>query len=271
MLEITRDVWGGHDYLPRVWSSWLDDHAGVLLVADCGGRTVGFQHLAIHPDRSAWLEGIRVHDDVRGLGIATALLTAGIEWARSNELPTVRLSTSSDNPASNRMAERARFDRVARFASVSITEGSESAITGARLARCDEFSAVRAFLASSPDSQYYTEGWTAYRITDVRLRLLIATQQVIVAGSGDLQGVAIATASVGRAVPRPGLLRGSADAATRILDYLRAAQCRLGVASVRGQVTVADDMWEQLGFHGLQRAWEHDMVLWELHLGMTAD
>lgn len=265
MLEITRNVWEGHDYVPRVWTSWLGGHAGVLLAAEVNGEMVGFQHVDVHPDRTAWLEGIRVGERAQGTGIATRLLAAGIAWARFSGLAAVRLSTSTDNPASNRMAERAGLTSVARFASVRLRASPDPTSPSVRLGRADDMAAIRRQLEQWGGARFYTEGWTAYRLTDDRLRLLLAMNQVAVHGD-NLDAVAIATATVEGARPRPGLLRGTPEGMRAILTYLRQSLYTLGVESIRSQLEATDDQWQGLASVGLERAWEYDMRLWQLEL-----
>lgn len=266
MLEITRDVWAGHDYVPRVWATWLSDHAGVLLVATAGGKMVGFQHVDIHPDGTAWLEGIRVLEEMQGAGIATRLLSAGLDWARVGGLSAARLCTSTDNPASNRLAQRAGMQAVARFASIRISASAQEQPGSVRLARPDELPAVRGTLEFWPDTPFYTEGWTAYSLTDERLRVLLASAQVVVHGDDNIDAIAIAPAVAEAAYPRPGLLRGTPEGTGQILEYLRRSLHLLGVASARGQLELRDGQWETAAAHGLERAWEHDMQLWQIAL-----
>jgi hypothetical protein len=33
VIELTRTIWGGEDYVPVVWAEWLEDYEGTLAVA----------------------------------------------------------------------------------------------------------------------------------------------------------------------------------------------------------------------------------------------
>ncbi|OLC61673.1 hypothetical protein AUH73_06605 [archaeon 13_1_40CM_4_53_4] len=61
ILEICKNIWNGHDYLPGVWDDWLADKDGRLIVATVKGRTVGVAHASLQTPDVAWLEGVRVH------------------------------------------------------------------------------------------------------------------------------------------------------------------------------------------------------------------
>ena len=73
ILEISRKIWGGHDYLPSVWDEWVADKNARFIVATVNGRTVGCAHASLQANYVAWLEGVRVHEQYRGLGIAGKL------------------------------------------------------------------------------------------------------------------------------------------------------------------------------------------------------
>ncbi|HZU11224.1 MAG TPA: GNAT family N-acetyltransferase [Chloroflexota bacterium] len=259
MLDISRTIWEGHDYIPSVWDRWLRDPNGVVLVAEAKGRAVGLQHAVLHPDGSTWLEGIRVAPEARGQGVAGALLGAGIQWARDSGSPAVRLSTASDNPASNRLVEKAGFSAVERFR--PLRGPAINGPTSASLAHPADFDAVWRALQGA---QYYTEAWTAYRITPPRIALLLSQHCVVVAGSG----VVIASATRRWSAPRIGLAVGQPD---DVADAVRLVQSRgaaLGLTEIRA--TIAHDaetvnVLAQLGFAGGD-GWEEAMLLHELPL-----
>ena len=73
ILEICKNIWNGHDYLPGIWDDWLAEKEGRLIVATVKGRTVGVAHASLQTPDVAWLEGVRVHEQYRGLGIAGRL------------------------------------------------------------------------------------------------------------------------------------------------------------------------------------------------------
>ena len=60
VLELTRWIWGGHDYIHLVWADWLKDTEGLLTVAEYGGHVVGLYKLTRLSPSEWWLEGLRV-------------------------------------------------------------------------------------------------------------------------------------------------------------------------------------------------------------------
>jgi hypothetical protein len=46
VLEFTRHIWEGEDYIPEVWSEWLADHQGLLATAEYSGSVAGLCKLS---------------------------------------------------------------------------------------------------------------------------------------------------------------------------------------------------------------------------------
>lgn len=268
MLEITRDVWDGTDYVPLVWNGWLHDSSGALFVAYLGRRLVALQHIEIQPDNTAWLEGIRVAADVQGQGVGMALLQHGIQWARDAGCSTVRLATTSANPASNRIAEKAGLVCIASFIPLS-APAERGSPTSARVALPSDLGRIWSFLDGRGDADFYTEGWTAYRLTRERLRVLLAGHTVSVVDREDVQAVGIVTASARRPVARVGLTVGEPAEVKEVVRAMRTAAGAMGMVGVRATLNADATTVRALEQAGLARsgqAWEHSMLLHELSL-----
>lgn len=265
MIEITRDVWEGHDYVPLVWDRWLRDADGVTFVAELDGRVLGLQHAAVQPDNSAWLEGIRVASGVQGQGIGFAMLQEGIAWARLSGLSAVRLATSSSNPSSNRIAEKGGLEVVQRFATRR-SDPAQEAVDAVRVALPSDLDAIWPLVE---DQRFYTESWTAFPLTRDRLRLLLAAHEVAVLGDGAISAVGIATSTT-IPVLRIGLLAGEMEGTVQIARWLRDRAAQARFTAVRAMVpfdSPALAAVESAGFAASSENWEHAMVLHALLLG----
>jgi GNAT superfamily N-acetyltransferase len=265
MLQMTRDVWGGHDYLPSVWHTWLADSSGMLMAATIEGRVVGFQHAGLQPDGSGWLEGIRVDPECQGHGIGTVLLSHGIEWARQMARGAVRLSTSDLNSASNRMAERAGMTQIGTFRMVEAEAAEGFYEAEVRVGSPTQCEAVADLLAEHGRT-FYTEGWTAYRLTVDRLSLLLAMGSVALVGDGGPEAVAIATFYGRRPYLRLGLLAGSSRGMSALALWVRGKAAQAALDTVRGPLHPDGVALEALGNAGYRTNFEHSMNLWELRL-----
>jgi len=109
-MEITRDVWEGRDYVPRVFDSWVSDAGASFQAAEIEGEVVGVQRLRPYAPGLVWYEGLRVAAAHRRQGIARAMLAASIEEARGHGFRQIRLATR-DLPAV-RLFESAGFGRL---------------------------------------------------------------------------------------------------------------------------------------------------------------
>ena len=131
VLAFATDTWNGHDYIPNAWPVWLESADGAFLVATVGapggedadgnplelGTPIAITRIAMLTDTEAWLEGIRVHPRVRGMGVASDLQVAELHWVAAQGAQVVRYATSWRNEASHRLGARDGIETVARFRS----------------------------------------------------------------------------------------------------------------------------------------------------------
>lgn len=109
-MEMTRDVWDGRDYIPRVFDRWVSDAGATFQAAEIDGVVVGVQRVRPFAPRLVWYEGLRVASDHRRQGIARTMLEAAIEESRQQNFREMRLATR-DLPAIQ-LFESAGFRRI---------------------------------------------------------------------------------------------------------------------------------------------------------------
>jgi GNAT superfamily N-acetyltransferase len=112
VMELTRTIWGGHDYVPFVWAEWLADPQGLLAAAEYGGRVVGVGKLSLLSADEWWLQGLRVHPEFQGRGIASRLHDYMLAYWQRNRGAVLRLATarkSSSTCAAHRLPQSASF------------------------------------------------------------------------------------------------------------------------------------------------------------------
>jgi len=95
MLELTRKIWDGDDYVPKTWQDWLKDHQGLLGVAELRGRVVGIGKLTRLSQDDWWLEGLRVHPQFEGQRIASRIHTYLLKSWEKMGSGTIRFATVS--------------------------------------------------------------------------------------------------------------------------------------------------------------------------------
>jgi GNAT superfamily N-acetyltransferase len=115
VMELCSHIWDGGDYIPHVWDAWMADPVGMLGVAELDGRVVGVFKLTKFQDKEWYLEGLRVHPDVQGKGIAAHIHEYVLDTWRRMGSGMVRLVTASYNVKVHHMCEQSGFKRIAEF------------------------------------------------------------------------------------------------------------------------------------------------------------
>src|SRR4030042_626925 len=110
VMEISRHVWEGHDYLPSVFESWLNDENSHFYGVEQDVRVVAVANLRLlEGGRTGWMEGLRVHPDYRGKGYANAMTQFLVRKAEDLDVARLRYTTGDNNAASLRLASMAGF------------------------------------------------------------------------------------------------------------------------------------------------------------------
>ena len=127
VVEMTRDMWEGRDYLPQVFERWVSDAGSTFQAAEMDGVVLGVQRLRPYAPGLMWYEGLRVASTHRRRGIARAMLDSAIGEAREQGFTEMRLGTAS--PAAVSLFEHAGFKRLVdiRWWRAQRVEGGEPA------------------------------------------------------------------------------------------------------------------------------------------------
>jgi GNAT superfamily N-acetyltransferase len=100
VIEMTKDVWGGHDYMPSVFDSWVADSASAFQAVEVEGEVVGVQRVRPYAPGLLWYEGLRVATSHRRQGLARAMLASAIAEAREHGGGEMRLATGNQDAVS---------------------------------------------------------------------------------------------------------------------------------------------------------------------------
>lgn len=113
ILELTRTLWEGQDYIPQVWADWLADPLGLLVVAEAQGQAVGLGKLTDLGLGEWWLEGLRVAPAWQGQGVASHIHEYLLEAWKLHGGGIVRLATSSQRVQVHHLCARLGFLQIA--------------------------------------------------------------------------------------------------------------------------------------------------------------
>ena len=122
VLEFTKHIWAGEDYIKYVWQDWLHDPCGVLAIAQYGSHAVGMAKVTFVSRGQWWLEGLRVDPAHQSLGIASHLHEYTNAWWLENGDGVVRLMTSSERVQVHHLCERTGYARVGEVIAYRSTE-----------------------------------------------------------------------------------------------------------------------------------------------------
>ncbi len=115
VMELSSHIWEGGDYIPMVWDDWMADPEGLLGVAEIGGRVAGVFKLTKYQEDEWWMEGLRVHPDFQGKGVASHIHNYVVDtWKRTGG-GVIRLATASYNVKVHHMCEQGGFKRIAEL------------------------------------------------------------------------------------------------------------------------------------------------------------
>jgi GNAT superfamily N-acetyltransferase len=114
ILDISKNIWDGTDYLPKVFHKWVDDKGYFLGAVDSNkNKVVAVDKLSILPDGTGWLEGLRVHIDYRGQKIGRDIAEEAIKIAKEllkkGVVNKLAFATHISNVESKTMMEKRGF------------------------------------------------------------------------------------------------------------------------------------------------------------------
>lgn len=196
LMSFIRGVWGGHDYIPRVWDEWLRDERGRTFVVEVDGVPVGMSRVRFLDDGSAWLEGARVHPAYRGRGLASTLGETSMRFARGKGVSLFRLTSGSRNWVAHRQIGRMGFKEASRFSVYEPPKGMRLRRSAqARKANPSELSIVMARIEQSKEFRLGSGVfWHNFSATSLKPELV---EELIAEGAVWRSGEAVAIAREG--------------------------------------------------------------------------
>lgn len=178
LMSFIKNVWGGHDYIPYVWDWWMKDPNGEMFVVEVDGAPVGMNRVRFLEDGSAWFEGVRVHPDHRGKGLASMLGENSMRVAKKRGIRVFRLTSGSRNRLAHRQIARIRFEEIARYSAYEPAKGKRlPRRKGARKAGKDDLDRVIELIEGSREYRLgrgvFWHGYTAASLTPDVIRKLV--------------------------------------------------------------------------------------------------
>jgi ribosomal protein S18 acetylase RimI-like enzyme len=184
LMEFIKHVWGGHDYIPYVWDSWIADRRAKMFVLLADGRQVGMNRMRQLPDGSVWMEGVRVHPDYRGKGLAGMLGENSMKVGRKGGATVFRLTSNARNRAAHRQVAKLGFREISRLSTYEPKKGQRFApqkgveTPGPGMLR-EVATELRGTKEFGLGAGVYWDGFTATALTDGVIGKLLADGAIL--------------------------------------------------------------------------------------------
>ncbi len=255
VLEFCKDTWPGGDYIQDVWDDWIVNRNGRLVVATIGGVPIGIAHASFQTQEVAWLEGIRVHPDYRGHGIAGKLNRALVRIVAQRGALVARLSTSISNKASQRHVEKVRFKKLASCERFEIRRGlnrKPDQVTRPRNYQAKTWDWLKVTVDFNRFHGMFSDGWTWYPITAGGMRQLYRRGQVLMTTQGHGPTSCSIFSSEDRRITL-GFAVGTGTSIAEAIRYLRFLLSRQKAEKVRALVPRGTSLIRVLRDSGFER------------------
>lgn len=185
--EISRGIWGDTDYLPSIAPVWIDDPASEFIGYELDDHLVAVTRNNHLEPGLIWLEGIRVHGDYRGRGLARILGEYQLTLALDASPERIELATYIDSTESLGLITSMGFGVVASFKCLEIAleeidtdSAAWQPVTSVEAATLDRWVEEIARTGEG----YLSFDWTFRRATPELLQLLIDRGEVYRTPSG---------------------------------------------------------------------------------------
>lgn len=267
MLELTGHIWEGHDYVPEVWHMWLNDPDGRLVVAESQGRMAAIGRLARLSKDEWWLQGLRVHPDFEGRGVASQVHDYLVDAWRSLG-GILRLSTGSNRLPVQHLCERTGFSKVGEFSffTALAIPGDESPPGDFQLLSLKETALGLECIRNSPTLPLQHGMWElGWEWMQPSLELLTeAVQRRMAFWWRDRDGLLVCRIDEEEDMPGPYIQHLAcrlADASSCLEDFRRLA-IRLGYAYAGWVAPLQPMLLDALAQAGFERSWDGSIFLY---------
>jgi GNAT superfamily N-acetyltransferase len=193
VLNFCKNTFSWGDYIDRVWDIWIREPNSIFLVSVVNEnnieRPIAIAHGILIPEKTVWLEGIRVDHKYRSQKLATNMSLYILEYAKKNGALYSSAIVSINNVASKGLMKKLGFKVISEWSYISIKpivvpELNNVMVSNSKVANLIEYQQILNFLNQSDifksSRKKFVNSWRWYDLTDNRLRMMIINKQVII-------------------------------------------------------------------------------------------
>ena len=193
VLNFCKNTFSWGDYIDRVWDIWIREPNSIFLVAVVNEnnieRPIAIAHGILMPEKTVWVEGIRVDRKYRSQKLATNMSLYILDYAKKNGALYSSAIVSINNEASKGLMKKLGFKVISKWSYISIkpivvTELNNYIASNSKVANLIQYQQILNFLNQSDifksSRKKFVNSWRWYNLTDDRLRTMINNKQVII-------------------------------------------------------------------------------------------
>lgn len=196
VLNFCKNTFSWGDYIDRVWDIWIGEPNSIFLVAVVVNENnieipIAIAHGILMPEKTVWVEGIRVDPKFRSQKLATNMSLSILDYARKKGALYSSAIVSIKNEASKGLMEKLGFKVISKWSYISIKpiilpELNNNMIIGnsIKVSNLNEYQQILNFLKKSDifkaSGKKFVNSWRWYDLTEDRLRMMINNEQVII-------------------------------------------------------------------------------------------
>ncbi len=173
ILELSSQIWEGHDYIPDVFDDWIED--GGFYCGKLDGKIIAVDKFTKQRNGVIWLEGLRVHPDYQGEGYASRMVNGLMDIVEEHDYSTLRFLTTAGKEPVKKMAYDQGFEikqvykyllideeKLGEFDKIDLPEIEQSSL--------NELDEIMDFITTSQEyddnDEQYMAHWTTYDLTE---------------------------------------------------------------------------------------------------------
>lgn len=266
VIEFTRTIWNGNDYLPEVWDDWIKDYDGQFITAEFGGKVVGVIKLTrLAPDQW-WIEGLRVDPEYQRRGIGSVLFNYILDEWRDRLSGPIRFITNSVNFSIHHFAEKNGFSKVGDYSHFESNTGERTEDHYFPVDSCDA-PMVMEFYEKTADKSllgpYIDVGWAYCEVNEGAIVEAIKRKHMW--WWKDRQGLLMIFEEIDGEEKQPFIMAIACqrkDLVECLVEY-RSLCKDLGYDKAFWSASIASELDKYLAKAGFIRAWEKSVFLFE--------